>query len=147
MKTNETLTFDLNIDEASLSFDLNIDISKEATGFLKKAIDEKMPLKIIITKKTDSVSIKNSTMYTSTSTDFQQSEAHPENEKSDNENTVDSSITVEDIKKVLLQKIKTNRQEIKQKLTDLGAPKVSLLDPSNYKELYEFLLNLPDDNI
>ena len=53
-----------------------------------------------------------------------------------------ANITIEDVRGVLLEKINDNRDAIKQKLTELGAPSVTKLDPSKYSELYNFLKSL-----
>lgn len=53
-----------------------------------------------------------------------------------------SNVTIEDVRGVLLEKINDNREAIKQKLTELGAPSVTKLDPSKYSELYNFLKSL-----
>ena len=53
-----------------------------------------------------------------------------------------SSLTIEDVRKVLSEKANDHRTEIKQKLSDLGAPSVTKLEPSKYQEVYDFLKSL-----
>ena len=53
-----------------------------------------------------------------------------------------TTLTVEDIRKELALKINVNRQEIKEKLTQLGAPNVTTLDVSKYEEFMAFLKEL-----
>lgn len=53
-----------------------------------------------------------------------------------------SSTSIEDVRKVLQAKVNEHRQEIKDKLNELGAPSVTKLDPSKYKEMYDFLMQL-----
>lgn len=53
-----------------------------------------------------------------------------------------SSLTIEDVRKVLSGKVNDHRAEIKQKLSDLGAPSVTKLEPSKYQEMYDFLKSL-----
>jgi len=60
-----------------------------------------------------------------------------------------SSITVDMVRKALAEKTPqggansdANRQAAKSKLTELGAPNVSTLDPSKYGEMYNFLNSL-----
>lgn len=53
-----------------------------------------------------------------------------------------SSLTIEDVRKVLSEKVNDHRAEIKQKLSDLGAPSVTKLEPSKYQEMYDFLKSL-----
>lgn len=50
--------------------------------------------------------------------------------------------SIEDVRKVLAEKVNANREAIKQKLNELGAPSVTKLDPSKYDEMYNFLAAL-----
>lgn len=52
------------------------------------------------------------------------------------------SKSIEDVRKMLAQKVNEHRDIIKQKLNELGAPSVTKLDPSNYDEMYNFLKSL-----
>lgn len=52
------------------------------------------------------------------------------------------SIKVEDVRALLAEKVDDHRMEIKKKLTELGAPNVSALDPEKYVEFMEFLKSL-----
>lgn len=52
------------------------------------------------------------------------------------------SKTIEDVRKMLSQKVNEHRDAIKQKLNELGAPSVTKLDPSKYDEMYDFLNEL-----
>ena len=53
-----------------------------------------------------------------------------------------SSVTIEQIRDALKEKVNTHREEIKEKLSSLGAPSVSKLDEQFYEEMYNFLQNL-----
>ena len=53
-----------------------------------------------------------------------------------------SSKTIEDVRAELAKKVNDHRDKIKNKLTELGAPSVTKLDPSKYDEMYNFLVNL-----
>ena len=48
-------------------------------------------------------------------------------------------IDIEDVRKALAEKVNDHRDAIKQKLTELGAPNVTKLDPAKYAEMYDFL--------
>lgn len=50
-----------------------------------------------------------------------------------------ASKSIEDVRKVLAQKVNEHRDVIKQKLNEFGAPSVTKLDPSKYDEMYNFL--------
>ena len=49
---------------------------------------------------------------------------------------------IEDVRKVLAEKLDQHRPAIKAKLTELNAPSVTKLDPAHYNEMYEFLVSL-----
>lgn len=53
-----------------------------------------------------------------------------------------STITIEDVRKALSEKVNAHRNEIKDKLSALGAPSVTKLDQSKYQEMYDFLTAL-----
>lgn len=50
--------------------------------------------------------------------------------------------SIEDVRKMLSEKVNTHREVIKQKLNEFGAPSVTKLDPSKYDEMYNFLASL-----
>ena len=53
-----------------------------------------------------------------------------------------ASKSIEDVRKMLVQKVNEHRDVIKQKLNEFGAPSVTKLDPSKYDEMYNFLETL-----
>ena len=53
-----------------------------------------------------------------------------------------ASKSIEDVRKMLAQKVNEHRDVIKQKLNELGAPSVTKLNPSKYDEMYNFLKSL-----
>lgn len=53
-----------------------------------------------------------------------------------------STVTIEDVRKALSEKVNAHRNEIKDKLSALGAPSVTKLDQSKYQEMYDFLIAL-----
>lgn len=50
-----------------------------------------------------------------------------------------ATVSIEQVRKALAEKINDYRSVIKQKLNELGAPSVTKLDPAKYNEMYEFL--------
>ena len=66
----------------------------------------------------------------------------PEPTPEPEEEETQEDVTIEELRKLVLQKSKTNRDEIKGKLKELGAPNVSNLSPDHYNDLHEFLLEL-----
>ena len=57
-------------------------------------------------------------------------------------NTASDNISIEDVREALSKKVATYRSEIKEKLTELGAPSVTKLDKSKYSEMLNFLNSL-----
>ena len=57
-------------------------------------------------------------------------------------NTASDNISIEDVREALSKKVATHRSEIKEKLTELGAPSVTKLDKSKYSEMWNFLNSL-----
>lgn len=53
-----------------------------------------------------------------------------------------SEIKIEDVRTLLSKKVGTHRDAIKAKLTSLGAPNVSTLDPSKFQEFTDYLNSL-----
>lgn len=53
-----------------------------------------------------------------------------------------ASKSIEDVRGMLAKKVNDHRDSIKDKLTQLGAPSVTKLDPSKYDEMYNFLASL-----
>ena len=52
------------------------------------------------------------------------------------------TLTIDDVRKVVASKAAAHRDEVKAKLTELGAKNVTTLDPSKYQELVDYLNTL-----
>lgn len=52
------------------------------------------------------------------------------------------NVSIEDVREALSKKVATHRSEIKEKLTELGAPSVTKLDKSKYSNMLDFLNSL-----
>lgn len=57
-------------------------------------------------------------------------------------NTPSDNVSIEDVREALSKKVATHRSEIKEKLTELGAPSVTKLDKSKYSDMLNFLNSL-----
>lgn len=57
-------------------------------------------------------------------------------------NTASDNISIENVREALSKKVATHRSEIKEKLTELGAPSVTKLDKSKYSDILNFLNSL-----
>lgn len=53
-----------------------------------------------------------------------------------------ASKSIEDVRGMLAKKVNEHRDVIKQKLSELGTPSVTKLDPAKYDEMYNFLESL-----
>lgn len=67
--------------------------------------------------------------------------AKPES-KSAADTAPSDNISIEDVREALSKKVATHRNEIKEKLTELGAPSVTKLDKSKYSDMLNFLNSL-----
>lgn len=66
--------------------------------------------------------------------------AKPESKPADT--APSDNVSIEDVREALSKKIATHRNEIKEKLTELGAPSVTKLDKSKYSNMLDFLNSL-----
>lgn len=53
-----------------------------------------------------------------------------------------SEVSLEDLRVTLREKVGNHRDALKSKLTELGAPNISNLDPSKYEEFSNFMKDL-----
>lgn len=53
-----------------------------------------------------------------------------------------ASISIDEVRAALAKKVNAHREEIKEKLTELGAPSVTKLDSYKYEEMLNFLNSL-----
>lgn len=53
-----------------------------------------------------------------------------------------ASKSIEDVRAMLAKKVNEHRDVIKQKLSELGSPSVTKLDPAKYDEMFNFLESL-----
>jgi hypothetical protein len=58
------------------------------------------------------------------------------------EESKEDGIKIKTIRDLISEKVKTHRDAIKPKLTELGAANVTALDPAKYQEFYDFLIGL-----
>lgn len=52
------------------------------------------------------------------------------------------TLSIDDVRKVVASKAAAHRDEVKAKLTELGAKNVTTLDPDKYQELVDYLNTL-----
>lgn len=51
----------------------------------------------------------------------------------------ESGIDIEAVRRAVAEKINEHRDEIKGKLTELGSPSITKLDPAKYQEMFDFV--------
>ena len=108
-----------------VSVDVNAHLSEKTEGFILDLVKSIMPDVV----KAPAAPAAKSTAPAA------KPESKPENTASDN-------ISIEDVREALSKKVATHRSEIKEKLTELGAPSVTKLDKSKYSDMLNFLNSL-----
>ena len=56
----------------------------------------------------------------------------------------ESSVKLDTLRTLLSKKVDTNRDAIKDKLTELGTKNLTTLDPKDYQTVYDFFMGLKD---
>ena len=108
-----------------VSVDVNVHLSEKTEGFILDLVKSIMP---DVVKAQAAPAAKPAAPAA-------KPESKPENTASDN-------ISIEDVREALSKKVATHRSEIKEKLTELGAPSVTKLDKSKYSDMLNFLNSL-----
>ena len=106
------------LEPIKVSVDVNVHLSEKTEGFILDLVKSIMP---------DVVKAPAATA------------AKPESKPA---NTASDNISIEDVREALSKKVATHRSEIKEKLTELGAPSVTKHDKSKYSETLNFLNSL-----
>ena len=106
------------LEPIKVSVDVNVHLSEKTEGFILDLVKSIMP---------DVVKAPAAPA------------AKPESKPA---NTVSDNISIKDVREALSKKVATHRSEIKEKLTELGAPSVTKLDKSKYSEMLNFLNSL-----
>lgn len=106
------------LEPIKVSVDVNVHLSEKTEGFILDLVKSIMP---------DVVKAPAAPA------------AKPESKQA---NTASDNISIEDVREALSKKVATHRGEIKEKLTELGAPSVTKLDKSKYSEMLNFLNSL-----
>lgn len=108
-----------------VSVDVNIHLSEKTEGFILDLVKSIMP---DVVKAPAAPAAKPAAPA-----------AKPESKPA---NTASDNISIEDVREALSKKVATHRSEIKEKLTELGAPSVTKLDKSKYSDMLNFLNSL-----
>ena len=117
------------LEPIKVSVDVNVHLSEKTEGFILDLVKSIMP---DVVKAPPASAAKSESKPAASAA---KSESKPANTASDN-------ISIEDVREALSKKVATHRSEIKEKLTELGAPSVTKLDKSKYSEMLNFLNSL-----
>ena len=120
------------LEPIKVSVDVNVHLSEKTEGFILDLVKSIMP---DVVKATAAPAAKPAAPAAKPTTPAAKPESKPENTASDN-------ISIEDVREALSKKVATHRSEIKEKLTELGAPSVTKLDKSKYSDMLNFLNSL-----
>ena len=117
------------LEPIKVSVDVNVHLSEKTEGFILDLVKSIMP---DVVKASAAPAAKPESKSTAPA-------AKPESKPA---NTTSDNISIEDVREALSKKVATHRSEIKEKLTELGAPSVTKLDKSKYSEMLNFLNSL-----
>lgn len=132
-----------------ISVDVNVNFSESAMTFIKSlftvvptchcgnniAVDKEKPVAIV-----DDFSVTSENQ--ERAKEFMDKVINSQPAKPAKEEAVAVERSIEDVRKVLAEKVNEHRETIKKKLNELGAPSVTKLDPAKYDEMYNFLMSL-----
>lgn len=121
------------LEPIKVSVDVNVHLSEKTEGFILDLVKSIMP--DVVKAPAAPAAKQESKPAAKPAAPAAKSESKPANTASDN-------ISIEDVREALSKKVATHRSEIKEKLTELGAPSVTKLDKSKYSEMLNFLNSL-----
>ena len=116
-----------------VSVDVNVHLSEKTEGFILDLVKSIMP---------DVVKAPAAKPAAPAAKPESKSAAPAAKPKSKSANTASDNISIEDVREALSKKVATHRSEIKEKLTELGAPSVTKLNNSKYSDMLNFLNSL-----
>lgn len=123
------------METVKISVDINVNLSESTQEFIKSLFSVGVKASESVVKESESVAKESATATEVT-------EAKRTQKKKVEATPAEPAVSIEDVRKVLAEKVNEHRAAIKDKLTELGAPSVTKLDPSKYNEMYDFLKSL-----
>lgn len=128
------------LEPIKVSIDVNVHLSEKTEGFILNLVKSIMP---DVVKAPAAPAAKQESKQAAPAAKPESkpadSAAKPESKPA---NTASDNISIEDVREALSKKVANHRSEIKEKLTELGAPSVTKLDKSKYSEMLNFLNSL-----
>lgn len=129
------------LEPIKVSVDVNVHLSEKTEGFILDLVKSIMP-DVVKAPAAKTESKPAAPAAKSESKSESKPAATAAKSESKSENTASDNISIEDVREALSKKVATHRSEIKEKLTELGAPSVTKLDKSKYSEMLNFLNSL-----
>ena len=128
------------LEPIKVSVDVNVHLSEKTEGFILDLVKSIMP---DVVKAPAAPAAKPESKPVAPAAKSESKPAAPAaKSESKPANTASDNISIEDVREALSKKVATHRSEIKEKLTELGAPSVTKLDNSKYSEMLNFLNSL-----
>ena len=128
------------LEPIKVSVDVNVHLSEKTEGFILDLVKSIMP---DVVKASAAPAAKPESKLAAPAAKPESKPAAPAAKpESKPANTASDNISIEDVREALSKKVATHRSEIKEKLTELGAPSVTKLDKSKYSEMLNFLNSL-----
>ena len=128
------------LEPIKVSVDVNVHLSEKTEGFILDLVKSIMP---DVVKAPAAPAAKPESKPAAPAAKPESKPAAPAaKSESKPANTASDNISIEDVREALSKKVATHRSEIKEKLTELGAPSVTKLDKSKYSEMLNFLNSL-----
>ena len=126
------------METVKISVDINVNLSESTQEFIKNlfSVGVKASEPVVKESATEVTEPKRTRKKKVESTPEPEAEAPAEPEAEA------PAVSIEDVRKVLAEKVNEHRAAIKDKLIELGAPSVTKLDPSKYEEMFNFLKSL-----
>ena len=139
------------LEPIKVSVDVNVHLSEKTEGFILDLVKSIMP-DVVKAPAAPAAKSESKPAASAAKTESKpaasaaKSESKPAATAAKSEskpaNTASDNISIEDVREALSKKVATHRSEIKEKLTELGAPSVTKLDKSKYSEMLNFLNSL-----
>ena len=128
------------LEPIKVSVDVNVHLSEKTEGFILDLVKSIMP-DVVKAPAAPAAKPESKPAATAAKPESKQAAtaAKPESKPA---NTASDNISIEDVREALSKKVATHRSEIKEKLTELGAPSVTKLDKSKYSDMLNFLNSL-----
>ena len=132
------------LEPIKVSVDVNVHLSEKTEGFILDLVKSIMPdvVKAPAATAAKPASKPESKPAATAAKPESKPAATAAKPESKSANTASDNISIEDVREALSKKVATHRSEIKEKLTELGAPSVTKLDKSKYSEMLNFLNSL-----